>query len=269
MKCAAGDMIYSQKESAVSREYGMWMLEWIDTVAGIGLAELFGFRAKRLQRFYDGSRDGLCDDVGRYTTDSMRIKNRSGWKSATETERLDDGIDTTMLVMERDLAAMGIGAESLNQLAPSDPLADATFISYKRRAIHGVRSAWYEVNGKRAVRLYTAYTLLYLHNEYGFGEARLKKALDAIVPEVRRYVVAFLESRDERDNEIKAEFLRKQKRLAEFGVAFVELPDENKVDVVKSGSVIKNSAVSTLSGSRKMSQYNEIMEQVKKSWRVK
>lgn len=269
MKCAAGDMIYAQKESAVSYEYGMWMLEWVDTVFGIALGELFGFRMKRLQKFYDGSRNGLSDDVGRYTTDNMRIKRRSGWKSATETERLDDGIDTTMIVMERDLAGFGIDSELLDALDPPDPLADAVFIPYNRRAIHGARSAWYEANGRRAVRLYTAYTLLYFHDEYGFGSARLKKILLAITPEIRYYVNTFLKSRMERDNEIRAEFTRKQARLAEFGIEFVELPDENKVDVVKSGSAIKNSAISTLSGSREMSQYNEIMEQVKKSWRVK
>lgn len=269
MKCAARDMIYAQKESAVSYEYEMWTLEWIDTVFGIALGKLFGFRLKRLQKFYDGSRNGLSDDVGRYTTDSMRIKGRAGWKSATESERLDDGIDTTMIVMERDLAGFGIGSELLDALDPPDPLADAVFIPYNRRAVHGARSAWYEANGKRAIRLYTAYTLLYFHDEYGFGSARLKKVLLEVTPDIRYYVSTFLESRMERDNEIRAEFIRKQGELAKFGVEFVELPEENKVAVGKSGESVKKSTVGVLSGSREMSQYNEIMREVRKSWRVR
>ena len=50
MRCAAAAVAYSQRENRLMEEYGMWMLEWMDTVFGVTLREEYGFGHKRLQR---------------------------------------------------------------------------------------------------------------------------------------------------------------------------------------------------------------------------
>lgn len=65
MRCAAAAVAYSRRENRLMEEYGMWMLEWTDTVFGVTLREEYGFGHKRLQRFYDESRGGLTEMSGR------------------------------------------------------------------------------------------------------------------------------------------------------------------------------------------------------------
>lgn len=52
MRCAAAAVAYSQRENRLMEEYGMWMLEWTDTVFGVTLREEYGFGHKRLRRFF-------------------------------------------------------------------------------------------------------------------------------------------------------------------------------------------------------------------------
>lgn len=39
MRCAAAAVAYSQREKRLMEAYGIWMLEWTDTVFGVTLRE--------------------------------------------------------------------------------------------------------------------------------------------------------------------------------------------------------------------------------------
>lgn len=270
MRSAAEDLVYRDKEYALAYEYGTWALEWVDVVLGLKLAELFGFGIKRLQRFFDGSRVGVVGDVERYTSDGMRVKGRRGWQKADEAARLSEGIEVTVDALERELAGYGIDAGMLDMLDPPDPLEGAAFLWQKQKLLHAARRAWYDANGRRAIRLYIAYTLLWMRDEHGFGEVRLKRLYTAIVPEIRWFVDVFLQSKVERDNEMKRRLEAMQDRLAELGIEFIQHPEDDAVEVRSARDGTKSGgAVSVLGAGQGLDGYNKIMDEVKKAWRVR
>lgn len=193
MKCLAAAVMYSKKETALSTEYGMWLLEWCDTVIGVALAEKHGFGFKRLQEFYDDTRRGLSETVGNYTPERIFVNTCR-----------------------------------LNELIPID-----NFDGKRRNEIlcHAARKAWYELNGKRAILLYISYLMIYMNERHGFGKGRLNALMDEVNPKISRYLCDFLRGSISVDNEMKAEFERMHCRLASRGIEFEEMPNKDTVQV--------------------------------------
>ena len=78
MKCLAKKTQYQKAENALTTEYGIWLLEYVDVAFGVTLAENYGFREKRLQRFYDGNRNGLCEMVKANMPTAMFVDKGKG-----------------------------------------------------------------------------------------------------------------------------------------------------------------------------------------------
>ena len=76
MKCLARETKTAAQLDKARREYGLFLLEYIDACFGEGLVNDFGFRKIRLQRFYDDERSSLMDTVSRYSADNMRVQQR-------------------------------------------------------------------------------------------------------------------------------------------------------------------------------------------------
>lgn len=260
MKCHAKQQLYSTLENRLSREYGMWMLEWIDTVFGVKLVEDKGFGYKRLQRFFDDTREGLCGKVETYTPERMFESGDRGRRRADDNARLNDGIDTTLDTIVRQLEAVGITEEQLDsKLAVTD-----TFNSKPHTraeiAAHSARLAWYELNGKRAVKMYIGYILVYMHDIHGYGKQRLTALLESVSEPITGYMDNFLTANLRVDQSMKSELERLHGILAEHGIEFEEMPEEDTV-------MIRNSTNQTpdICANNSMAEFDKIMQDVKKS----
>ena len=85
----------------------MWLLEYVDVAFGVTLAESCGFREKRLQRFYDGNRNGLCEMVNANMPTAMFVDKGKGRRKGDSSDLIDDGVDTTEYMIKRELRNIG------------------------------------------------------------------------------------------------------------------------------------------------------------------
>lgn len=257
MKCLANAVVYQQRENRLSVEYGFWMLEWCDTVIGVTLVQKHGFGQKRLQQFYDETRDGLADKMASYMPERIFVDKGRGRQKGDKIDRMNDGVDTTLDVIERELEYHEITAEQLAALEPTDNFKGKT-----RRDIltHAARKAWYEANGQRAVRLYVGYLLLYMNERHGFGKKRLHELMNDIAPLISRYLSDFLMSDYKKDVAMKAELERMHDILESRGLEFETMPEENTVQVRRAST---NNAMPMCSANE-ISKFNDIMQEVKK-----
>ena len=108
MNCLARETKTAAQLDKARREYGLFLLEYIDACFGEGLVNDFGFRKIRLQRFYDDERSSLMDTISRYSADNMRIHDRRrGERQADSNELMCDAIITAQLKMDRELKDIG------------------------------------------------------------------------------------------------------------------------------------------------------------------
>jgi hypothetical protein len=237
MRCAAAAVAYSRRENRLMEEYGMWMLEWTDTVFGVTLREEYGFGHKRLQRFFDESRGGLTEMVADYTPERVYEDNGKGRRKGDERARLTDGIETTQTVLDRELRAIGFTDWELVALVPEDRFDAAKIYRDKklRTAAHSARLAWYTVNGKRALKIYVASTLLYLRDEYKLGAGRLERLYNIIAPKIRGYLESFLIADLAEDVRMKKQLDELHAVLELHGIEMVEMPDEDSV-MIRAGA---------------------------------
>ena len=257
MKCLAAAVMYSKKETALSTEYGMWLLEWCDTVIGVALAEKHGFGFKRLQEFYDDTRRGLSETVGNYTPERIFVNKGRGREKGDSAYIMNDDVDTTVSVVLRQLGDIGLDTCRLDELIPID-----NFDGKRRNEIlcHAARKAWYELNGKRAILLYISYLMIYMNERHGFGKGRLNALMDEVNPKISRYLCNFLRGNISVDNEMKAELERMHCRLASRGIEFEEMPNEDTVQVRRKTS----ESVILMCSSKELYKFDEIMKEVKK-----
>lgn len=257
MKCMANAVMYQRRENRLSTEYGYWMLEWCDTVIGVTLAENHGFGLKRLQQFYDETRNGLSDKMASYMPERIFVDKGRGREKGDIADRMNDGVDTTLDVITKELAYIGVDRTRLDELEPEKEFSGKT-----RRDIltHAARVGWYESNGRRAIKLYVAYLMTYMNERHGFGKKRLNELLDSVNPMIQKYLTDFLKGNYKLDNEMKAELDRMHDRLAIRGLEFEEMPEEDTVRV-RSKSTESTPPICALN---ELDKYNEIMTEVKK-----
>lgn len=261
MKCLAKKTQYQKAENALTTEYGMWLLEYVDVVFGVTLAENCGFREKRLQRFYDGNRNGLTEMVNDNMPTTMFVDKGKGRRKGDERARLTDGIETTQTVLDRELRAIGFADYELTALVPEDRFDAAKIYRDKklRTAAHSARLAWYTVNGKRALKIYVASTLLYLRDEYKLGAGRLEKLYNIIAPKIRGYLESFLIADLAEDRRMKKQLDELHAVLERHGIEMVEMPDEDSV-MIRAGASDK--PVTAAVGG--IADFDEIMQDVHK-----
>lgn len=262
MRCAASAVAYSRRENRLMEEYGMWMLEWTDTVFGVTLREEYGFGHKRLQRFFDESRGGLTEMVADYTPERVYEDNGKGRRKGDERARLTDGIETTQTVLDRELRAIGFADWELVALVPEDRFDAAKIYRDKklRTAAHSARLAWYTVNGKRALKIYVASTLLYLRDEYKLGAGRLERLYNIIAPRIRGYLESFLVADLAEDRRMKKQLNELHAVLELHGIEMVEMPDEDSV-MIRAGASDKPVKAAAVGG---IADFDEIMQDVHK-----
>lgn len=263
MKCYAAAVIYSKKENRLMTEYGMWMLEWCDTVIGVALHDEFGFGGKRLQRFYDNSRHTLTSMVTDYTPERMFEDNGKGRVKADERARITDGIETAQSVIDRELRAFGLADWQCKQLVPEDAFDEAKIFRERKARVlsHAARKAWYEVNGRRTLKMYVGSILLYLHSESGFGINRAEKLYARIAPQIRGYIADFLMADMRIDQQMKKQLDNMHAILQEKGIEMVEMPDEDTV-MIRAGAQAKPIQAASIEN---IAEYNKIMQDVKKA----
>ena len=246
-------------------EYGMWMLEWCDTVVGVTLIRDYKFGLTRLQRFFDESRGGITEMVNKYTPDYMAGRGNKGWQIADLNTRITDGVNTTMTVVERELRELGFADWRLETIEAADKFDEQRH--YRNRQAmeltHAARKAWYEINGRRAIRIYFGATLLYMHHEHGFGAARLAKLYAETAPLIREYIERFLLSDIRADKEMQCELASMHEVLTGKGIELVEMPGEDTV-TVRQGTKAEDAAVSA-TAQETIAQYDKIMREVQKS----
>lgn len=182
MKCLAKKTQYQKAENALTTEYGMWLLEYVDVAFGVTLAENYGFREKRLQRFYDGNRNGLCEMVNANMPTAMFVDKGKGRRKGDSSDLIDDGVDTTEYMIKRELRNIGFSDCDFEALSPENRYNESERHTQLDVMSHNVRTAWYEANARRAVRLYAAYTLLYMHDTYNLRRGEIKPPVRARSP---------------------------------------------------------------------------------------
>lgn len=265
MRCLAAEVAYSQKERRLMTEYGMWMLEWCDTVVGVALIREYGFGLTRLQRFFDESRGGITEMVERYTPEYMAENGKRGWHKADASARLTDGINTMLSVIERELRTLGFADWRLESIEAADKFDEQRH--YRNRQAmeltHAARKAWYEINGRRAIRIYFGAILLYMHDEHGYGAKRLGKLYAETAPLIREYIERFLLSDIRADKEMQCELAAMHEILTDKGIELVEMPGEDTV-TVRQGTEAEDTAVSA-TAQETIAQYDKIMREVQKS----
>lgn len=229
MKCLSKQVDWARRENALMMEYGMWMLEYIDCQLGVQLIREHGFGLKRLQAFFNDGRRDLMETVARYTPDKMQVRTKKGWRAADAAGLLTDGLETAIFVMCRQLRELGFCDPDFASLTVEDRFAE-TWHTTAEEAAHSARLAWYRQNGERAIRLYMAAMMLYLHDTHGYGAVRLSRLYQAAAPEIVRYVERFLLSRRSVDRRMMDEELTAlQSELEAHGITLIEAHEEDAV----------------------------------------
>lgn len=231
MKCLAKKTQYQKAENALTTEYGMWLLEYVDVAFGVTLAENYGFREKRLQRFYDGNRNGFCEMVNANMPTAMFVDKGKGRRKGDSSDLIDDGVDTTEYMIKRELRNIGFSDCDFEALSPDNKYNENAHHTQLEIMSHNVRTAWYEANARRAVRLYAAYTLMYMHDTYNYGAERLNRLYALVAPQIKSYVERFLIGSRRVDRELHKELDEMHGKLEKCGLHLEEVVKEDVVTV--------------------------------------
>lgn len=231
MKCLVKKIQYQKAENALTTEYGMWLLEYVDVAFGVTLAENYGFREKRLQRFYDGNRNGLCEMVNANMPTAMFVDKGKGRRKGDSSDLIDDGVDTTEYMIKRELRNIGFSDCDFEALSPENRYNESERHTQLDVMSHNVRTAWYEANARRAVRLYAAYTLMYMHDTYNYGAERLNRLYALVAPQIKSYVERFLIGSRRVDRELHKELDEMHGKLEKCGLHLEEVVKEDAVAV--------------------------------------
>ena len=230
MKCLSKQAHWANRENALMTEYGMWMLEYIDSLLGVLLIRSHGFGMRRLLALFNDGRRDLMETVAHYTPDKMLVRDKwRGWMRADESGLLTDGIETSLFVMTRELREIGFCDPEFARLEITDRFGETWHIKAETAA-HSARLAWWRVNGERAIKIYLAAMMLYLHDTHGFGAVRLGRLYDSAISAIVRYIENFLLARRTVDRRMMDEELAGlHAELEAHGIVLVEAHSEDAV----------------------------------------
>ncbi|MGM9763556.1 MAG: hypothetical protein ACI3ZQ_06015 [Candidatus Cryptobacteroides sp.] len=263
MNCLAREAKTAAQLDKARREYGLFLLEYIDACIGAELVNNFGFRKIRLQRFYDAERSSLMDTVSHYSADYMRVHDRQrGDRQANQNELMCDAIMTAQTQMDRELGDIGF-AYNIQRLIRAVP--PEGYIRDKRKL--ALRLDWLTRYGLPAARAYITSALLYFHNQYGWGEVRLMRLYKPVEGGAERFKELFLKSEKKYDDELRRELVAKQAVIEGAGIELIELDEGDAVVVSDKADVAVSSMVEKLGGDETVSEYDRILKSVIRDYR--
>lgn len=263
MNCLARETKTAAQLDKARREYGLFLLEYIDACFGEGLVNDFGFRKIRLQRFYDAERSSLMDTVSRYSADNMRVHDRRrGERQADSNELMCDAIITAQLSMDRELKDIGF-VYNIQRLIRAVP--PEGYIRDKNRL--ALRLDWLSRYGLPTARAYITSALGYFHREYGFGAMRLMKLYRPVEDGVERFKELFLKSELKYDDILRRELVAKQAVIEGAGIELIELDEGDAVVVAKKSDTAVSSMAVNISGDETAGEYDRILKSVLNNYR--
>lgn len=263
MNCLARETKTAAQLDKARREYGLFLLEYIDACFGAALVNDFGFRKVRLQRFYDAERSSLMDTVSRYSADNMRVHDRRrGKRQADRNELMCDAIMTAQLSMDRELKDIGF-AYNVQRLIRAVP--PEGYIRDKNRL--ALRLDWLSRYGLPAARAYITSALGYFHRVYGFGAMRLMRLYRPVEDGVERFKGLFLKSDRKSDDELRRDLVAKQAVIEGAGIELIELDEGDAVVVSDKADVAVSSTACNVGGDGKVSEYDRILKSVLNNYR--
>lgn len=258
MNCLAKESKTAAQLDKARREYGLFLLEYIDACFGEGLVKDFGFRKIRLQRFYDDEMSSLMDTVSRYSADNMRVHDRRrGERQADSNELMCDAIITAQLKMDKELKDIGF-VYNIQRLIRAVP--PEGYIRDKNRL--ALRLDWLTRYGLPAARAYITSALLYFHTQYGWGEVRLKRLYKPVEGGVERFKELFLKSERKSDDELRRDLRAKQTVIEGAGIELIELDEGDAIVVSDKADVAVSSMAVNVSGDDKAGEYDRILKSV-------
>ncbi|MGN1409064.1 MAG: hypothetical protein ACI4XJ_02705 [Eubacteriales bacterium] len=263
MNCLAKETKTAAQLDKARREYGLFLLEYIDACFGEELVKDFGFRKLRLQRFYDAERSSLMDTVTHYSADYMRVHDRRlGDRQADRNELMCDAIMTAQIQMDRELEDFGFkyDIQKLIRAVPPDG-----YIKDKKRL--ALRLDWLSKYGLPAARAYISSALLYFHNKYGWGQVRLLRLYKPVEDGVERFKELFLKSERKYDDELRRDLEAKQAVIEGAGIELIELDGGDAVVVSDKADVAVSSMAVNVVNDEKAGEYDRILKSVLNNYR--
>lgn len=263
MNCLARESKTTAQLDKARREYGLFLLEYIDACFGAALVNDFGFRKVRLQRFYDAERSNLMDTVSHYSADYMRVHDRHlGDRQADRNELMCDAIMTAQLQMDRELEDIGF-AYNIQRLLRAVP--PEGYIKDKRKL--ALRLDWLSRYGLPAARAYITSALLYFHTRYGWGEVRLMRLYKPVEDGVERFKELLLKADRKSDDELRRDLVAKQAVIENAGIELIELDEGDAVVVSDKADVAVSSMAVNVVNDEKSSEYDRILKNVLNKYR--
>lgn len=263
MNCLAKESKTSAQLDKARREYGLFLLEYIDACFGEVLVNDFGFKKIRLQRFYDDERSSLMDTVSRYSADNMRVHDRRrGERQADRNELMCDAIITAQIRMDRELKDIGF-VYNIQRLIRAVP--PEGYIRDKNRL--ALRLDWLTRFGLPAARAYITSALGYFHREYGFGAMRLMRLYRPVEDGVERFKELFLKSELKYDDILRRDLVAKQAVIEGAGIELIELDEGDAVVVSDKADVTVSSMAVNVSSGEKTGEYDRILKSVLNKYR--
>lgn len=220
MKCAADKAYTEARKDALGSEYATLYFEFIDAMVSLELIRQHGWGKKRLQRMYDSESDYVTSWVERYATTGGYKKTRRGAERLDEGDCMRDTLQTTIYALDRELERIGFRYELEHTTANDFHVGWQSH--EKRRAT--ARMVWYADIGGDQSQVYVLALLMYLHEYYGFGAARLTRLFMPVSDALEWYVHRFLRGTRTADNDIKARLDAAQEELKKHGIEFVSVP---------------------------------------------
>ncbi len=235
MKCKAREILRDQRERATEAEYLLVFLEFVDVELSHLLMEMHGWRKKRLKWLFDTQRYWASDWIKKYASAGGKTKDRhKGYRDLTGDELWSKNIDMAQQITDDDLAGIGF-TYKFTDMIPEN----LRHGGWRREQIKGSRRAlWYAVYGERMIRLYVATLLKLLHDERGFGAARLRGLYEPLTERIRWYVERFFVGSDRADDEIRRRIDDLHEQIEKMGIELVDIvtkdePEEKKPDKPK------------------------------------
>lgn len=234
MKCAYRLAEFSNAEHTLGYKYGLWAMEYADSAFGIVLARSYGFGGKRLQKLYDEIRESVSNEVGKYTADTVYVKDeRKGRMKGCEQDVMADAREQVVFNQTKRLEAVGFSDKHLQAIVAERDTTPVFRNKRQREALRRSRWYWYMMNGEEAMQLYVGALLLYMSENHGFGKQRLEKLYSEFAPYIHKYMERFLRGDLYGDDEMRAELNAMHSELERHGIELAEMPEEDAVTVKK------------------------------------
>lgn len=220
MKCAADKAYAEARKDALGSEYATVGFEFIDAMVSRELIRQFGWGKTRLQRMYDSESEYVTSWVERYATTGGYKKTRRGAERLDADDCVRETLQTTIYALDREMKRIGFSYELEHTTA--DDFRVGWQSHEKSRAT--ARMVWYADIGGDQMRVYLLALLMYLHDYYGFGAARLTRLYTPVSDALEWYVRRFFCGTRAADNDIKKRLDEAQAELKKHGVEFVNIP---------------------------------------------